>query len=432
MSRKIDNILNSWENRGLTSDGRAWLVAACDPFHDQDLTMAGYPDLQSASSVVQLVKKQLQVTVPSTVTVGSNWDCNISMFPNLVRTTNLSLSGVTPISGTGFAGASAVGPYYFGGVTVSAVPQGTETYPTQALPASLAAQWSGLDLKDYIKGNMRVIGMAFEVVNTTAELYRQGQVTAYRMPESTNLGSYFTLFATTPNVSTADLAIYKRLPPANLAAAQLLYGSRSWAAKEGAYSVARQNTLSNPFVQPTYMRRFYTDQDPSNGSAGLWWANSIPGNSIGDGADLDLPYDLSGAYFTGLSYQTTLTLNVRWLIERCPGPSEADLVVLATPSAKYDPIAFELYCAAIADMPPGVMLSENPLGEWFRKAMAGIAEYAPKVGRVLNLVIPGAGAAGEIVGTIATAARKATPNQKGSTARQPLPGSSSTTNKGKC
>jgi hypothetical protein len=146
-----------------------------------------------------------------------------------------------------------------------------------------------------------------------------------------------------------------------------------------------------------------------------------------------LPFDTSGVHFTGLSYTTTLTVNVRWLIERIPGPNEADLVVLATPSASYDSLALELYTRCVNDMPPGVMLSENPLGEWFRDALSKVSDWAPKVGNALGTFIPGASIIGNGVGMAAGAAKKMIKKTKNGVEvvkkahRIPLQGSASTT-----
>jgi len=82
-------------------------------------------------------------------------------------------------------------------------------------------------------------------------------------------------------------------------------------------------------------------------------------------------FNYGGAYFTGLSNTTTLTVNSIRYFERFPAyPIVVDrpLVVLATPSCRNDPQAVELYSAIIRHMPVGVPQRFNGIGDWFREA----------------------------------------------------------------
>jgi len=403
MSRKIDALLDKLEkNANLTRTGRDWLIASCDPFHDSDISLGGYPDVLTASTVVQLVKQQIQITVPGTVTAGANWDCSITLMPNLCATT---LNYVNAINQTGsVTSATGVTSITLGGLTVQAGAQGSNLY-FQSNGTLTGATSTTLNPTAYVKGQGRVIGMGFEVVNTTATLYKQGQVTCWRQPSANTRSTFQYSTATTPIVYSQVGVDVNRMPPANIAACQLLYGSRSWDAAEGAYVVSRQNTDSNPAYLPQCRTIGYTTLD---GLAGptinpadyVYTQDPLGGPTALAIYDYNCPFDQSGAFFTGLSYTTSLTINVRWLFERIPCPLESDLVVLATPSAPYDPLALELYCRCLGDMPPGVMLKENPLGEWFSNALAKVADWAPKIGSALGTIIPGAGMLGNVVGMI--------------------------------
>jgi len=415
-NRKIDNILDALERHtALTSTGRDWLIAACDPFHDEDMRLDGYPDLLTSGTVVQLVKKTIQLTVPTTgrgaVTASNNWDCSIALFPSCVNS-NVVQSQVADASGNLSVAITSTGPYSTGALSINAGPQGQALWPNLATQTPVATSQQ-LDMSEYVKGSVRVIGMGFEVINTTSDLNKQGQVTAWRMPTLGTPTTYHAQFSLAPNVDIAFPAIINRFPPGTLADAQLLYGSRSWAAGEGAYVVSRQNDIVNPIYMPDTTNFVYTGTDVSaTGSHTVYTDQAFVLTGNIQPADVHLPFDISGVHFTGLSFTTTLTVNVRWLVERIPGPSETDLVVLATPSAPFDPLALELYCKCLRSMPPGVMLRENPLGEWFRNALSKVAEYAPVVlgkisqlaplvGAGLSGVLPGAGAIGQMVGTAA-------------------------------
>lgn len=431
MVRRIDETLNALERANmLTQDGRNWLVAACDPFHDTEYAVKGYPDVATASTVVQLIKKQIQIAVPTTgpgaVATGQNWDCSIAITPALVSQIYADLQQVDVFGN--IASTTGVTGCVFGGLVSSAGPQGADMWPSPTNLGTLTVNNQSVDIQEYVQGNMRLIGAGFEVVNTTATLQKQGQCTAYRVPNQFTNQTYY--FPATGQFLQPVPGEASRLPPSNLAQATILPGSRTWAAEEGAYIVMRQNGLNNPMTQPSYIPATFplddtTSAPPSSTLLESTLSNYTPtsgGQSQGTVADIHVPFDISGVHFTGLSYQTTLTVNVRWLVERMPGPFEADLVVLATPAAVYDPLALELYAKALADMPPGVMLKENPLGEWFRNVLGKVADWAPKVGGALGNVIPGAGLIGNAVGALARGGRALIP---AAPAPQPLPDSAS-------
>jgi hypothetical protein len=109
MSRKIHSLLDKLERSNqLTQDGRNWLIAACDPFHDTDLALSGYPDVTSASTVVQLVKKQIVISAPGSLTAGANWDVNIVQWPTIgaISGANSSLTTLNTVNPIGQAGTS--------------------------------------------------------------------------------------------------------------------------------------------------------------------------------------------------------------------------------------------------------------------------------------------------------------------------------------
>jgi hypothetical protein len=328
---------------------------------------------------------------------------------------------INTVSGSGaITATAALTPFTTGGLCVHAGGQGMNLWPSasnQNIDATQAS--SNLSITEYLRGNVRIVGMAFEVVNTTADISKQGQVTVWRMPNQATLTTLYNTVATTPAVNSALPGYINRFPPGQIQDAQLLYGSRSWAASEGAYVVARQCDTVNPFERGDFIADLYTNVESSPANASNYWSPQPP-TLPQKAQDIHAPFDISGVHFTGLSNATSLTVNVRWLLERSPGPSETDLVVLATPSAAYDPVALELYCQCLQTMPPGVMLKENPLGEWFRKALGAVEKWAPKIGGALNTIIPGAEFVGNLVGKGAGVIK---PKEKPK--KQPLEGSAS-------
>jgi hypothetical protein len=144
--RAIDAMLDRMvDSRVITPEGRQWLVAALDPFHDTDVDCSGYPDINVAPCVVQLVKVSTQISKPAAVSSGT-WDCNLVLLPWFTSTElgSVTLTGnfmtvlVTPITDVG-------------GVLVLSGATGTSLDLTDNVESSLSISDS------YFKGASRVI-----------------------------------------------------------------------------------------------------------------------------------------------------------------------------------------------------------------------------------------------------------------------------------
>jgi len=122
-------------------------------------------------------------------------------------------------------------------------------------------------------------------------------------------------------------------------------------------------------------------------------------------------FHTSGAYFTGLSLQSTLTVTGNFYIERFPSQLETDLVILAKPSPGFDARALELYSHALSGLPPGVMVKENGLGDWFMDTVGKVAGFAAPI--LKSIPLPMTQAAGALAGAFASGrgARAAGPSR---------------------
>jgi hypothetical protein len=375
--RKTEMMLDKFEkSAGLTCDGRRWLIAAIDPYHDTIVKPEGYPDNYVGGSIVQVVKQQMTVTAPAIIGTGT-WDCHIFNLPWLTSnsSTQMTISNV----GNDLLSVSASPLATIGGITAVSGPPGSDL-SLLTNPQAFSGSTNSITLPaSYFAGPFRVIAQGFEVTNTTSLLNVQGAVTVYRQPQPQPGARHCMRLNSGTAQSPINLATFSTefwlAPPSSVANAQLLAGSKVWDAKEGAYVVLTQRTteLSDPVVQPvvplTVAPGFTALAPPSFCYYPFVSSTSIPAY---------IPthdHNLGGAYFTGLSSQTSLTVTWNVYIERFPTPGELDLVVLATPSPVYDPVAFELYSRCLSDMPVGVPVSENNLGDWFAEAVAGIAPY---------------------------------------------------------
>lgn len=398
----------------LTRTGKDWLVCALDPFHDNQLSnLEGWPDTEIGASVVRCVKKSFSISVDAAlITAGTNWDCHVVLWPFLLegnfvqvaaRLGNLFQGGALPA-----AGNIAV----LGGLQAYCVKPGQPLDLSQAPGGSTTKIGSTSLDNTYTRGSGRLLGVGFEVHNTTADLYRQGSVAVYRQQalsrDLASLTGYGTITAG-GNYTAPFSANEVRHPPATLAECMLVAGSRQWNAEEGVYQVAGFASNENPAypIGPNTSIVLFNAQDDLEGftnTNGFYYpAPTTPAGGYGNFAPVKSyrthPIHQSGCIFTGLSYQTTLTLNVNFFYESFPSSSDPTILALAKPSAIYDPCALELYSRVLQELPVGVPVRENGLGDWFLDAASQAAKYiGPILTALPHPVAKGAGMALQYLG----------------------------------
>jgi hypothetical protein len=303
------------------------------------------------------------------------------------------------------------------GLVINSVPAspangGDLTYTPGHMP--LVEDTSGykmdnINLDDYLDfdrtdlGAYRVIYSGFEVVNTTAQIYKQGAVTVYEYGHSYETSQALSYWDTTPtqlNNQAVGTNTF-RCPPNNIAEAKIMPGSHTWPAQEGCYCTSKFQT-DNPFQTPTQRNYVIAQNNASAGddsgyntyagthsggsilSPGLVGTNyttvyQAPPGTVEDGAYNVAPathfshMSTAGAYFTGLSPQSTLFITWRVGIERLPAANKPTFLALAQPSAVYDPNALVLYNLIANNLPPGCPQGWNDLGRWFR-TIADVAQ----------------------------------------------------------
>lgn len=420
------------KNRKLTREGQDWLRLALDPFHDYNRTIAGYPDTDGSQTLVSCYQYQLDLAAPAGV--AGNWDAHIFTLPILE---SLPYNNVaTGAEFNDYTLDAAATNALTGPLTIRAGPAGSNLQPSQVMPPNTThtALPAG-SAEDLQRGITRILGMGFEVTNTTADMYKQGAVTVYRMPQYRSHPAVCSLerAAHRGNISTIRI----RDAPNTIAQVNLLKGTRTWSAAEGCYVVAAFSDVSNPLI-PASPNMVIVDKSGDHELASFALAspyaiqgaaNAPPNTSlIAVNATQTSPMDTSGAYFTGLSNSTTLTIKLKVYIERAPTHTEADLAVLATPSAGLDTRALELYSMAINQIPVGVTVAENGLGDWFRTVMSVVRKVAPTIGGVIGAYNPVAGqiiqTAGRVAGNFDDLAKKNTVKKKAKPKQQAKPRSS--------
>jgi len=425
-------------NRTVTPKGVEWLIAATDPFHDTELSVSGYPDISATRSLCQTVTKTFTVETP--LSIPANWDAHVFFLPLTYAFGSSVASGVannpgyypTQMNMPGQINQAAINtlptPLY-GGVNVIGCAAGTAWNDVSAdNQANVAFD------PTFSTDTHRLIGCGFEVVNTTAELYKGGSVTSYRIPSQ--VSEY-----TVTNLNQAlDISPVKFIvaPPMTQQGATLYPDSKTWAASEGVYSISTLNTTQNAYYTPAPScggvivspgTTMLTAATNTVGSQTMIW---IPANGASNGGNplarnccTAMPWDVNGCVFSGLNTNTALTVTAKYYYERLPSPSNPQLLVLTKQPAPFDPIIMEIYARCMADLPIACPVGDNPLGEWFTEVLDTVAEWAPKIGNALGTIVPGAGLIGQGLGAGAAAwskQQKWNKNKKaGAYKVQPLP-----------
>ncbi len=456
--RRARRLLNSLlQNKVVTPAGLNWLIASTDPFHDEQLNVEGFPDLSTSKCITQTLTYTENVTTPTPLTTAL-WDAHVFFNPNTPPI------GFTDNAGTGLSGTN--NSFYRSGVdpmgNVSQTGSGLVLFAgTNCLTVANGQDWqsasTGVSIStlqlpaSFCQGYFRVIGAGIEVTNTTAELYKGGTCTVYRSPAFScpgtlrNVASYEPTATTTSTVTTtvvtssgkqavviperglieapgdpvygSIITDFQNLPPSTQAQAALYPNSRVWGASEGAYIVCTMNRELNPFVAPVPGRTsgliLGVDNNQLTTGAGTrtaWlpkWTNGAVLTPTTPGLCNNIPFDISGAVFSGLNSNTTLQVTTRYFVERLPAISDPNLLVLARNPCPYDPMVLELYSRAILELPVAVKVGENPLGEWFFDILQTLAGVAPAIGAAFGPVGAAVGTAVGSVGTAALQARKA-------------------------
>jgi hypothetical protein len=294
----------------------------------------------------------------------------------------------------------------------------------------------------------RVVYSGFEVVNTTAMIHLQGAVTCYEYGNEYQTSQVHRT-AVSPDHDTTvygnqSVNVF-RLPPNKLEEAKIMPSAHTWAAKDGCYCIAKFQQ-DNPF-QGVTQRNYVLQQNVAIGEANSGFVSVVgnlrggsfasPGIGFTD-TSMNPSYasaipathfsrmNTAGAYFTGLSPQTTLMVTWRVGLERLPSANSPLMLSLAKPSAAFDPNALVLYNLIAAKLPPGVPQNYNDIGKWFSMisnvARTVIPAAYPMVGMaqtVLNSL--GRPAAASALGAAAAAAKSMKAKSVPNTPRQQRP-----------
>lgn len=400
---RSDALQRMVDGKQITEDGKEWLTAALDPFHDYNHQIAGYPDADVAQTVVSCYTYEYELSAPAGA--PATWAAHIYSLPVV---SSFSTAGVYNQSADWGRIVEPAPTQTWNVAPINIVSAVAVNLLKPQIPAVTAyrASLPAVGVEDLSSGCSRIIGAGFEVHNTTAEIYKQGSVTVYRMPQSQ--GNNQTLFTNNGSTSWGTVTGTRfRSPPEDIAQANLLKGTRTWEAKDGVYATLLQSTVTNPLKNLANEHiLFDADADPGVASV-VVGTPLVPGLPLVNPASYTptacqtCPFDTTGAFFTGLSKETTLVIKARFYVERAPTWKESALAVLSSPSAGYDVAALELYASAINMLPAGVHVTENAKGDWWRAVLSVIKHVSAPLGMALSPFVPGAALIGGAISSVA-------------------------------
>ena len=384
-----------------TKDGSDWLTCVTDPYHDNNLRVAGVPSAQPSFSYTRQYKQRLALQRPTGAAFSGNWDCHIFFSDVMDRTWQYRSTR----SATGYQAHGGLSER--GLITIVHVPTGESLNSGNAV-------WTSMPLDLPFSVGARVIGAAFEVHDTTPEMYRGGAITCWKAaPVRVQDYTATTGLGPSPASVTSCTGV-----PSTLELANMLPTSRTWRASEGALVVAQPDFTQMEFQKERFGNAFLECEttDELDGAVGLYSVSS---------ADAERArFRSSGLVCSGIIVSaqgefSTLTLDCRVLVECSPG-MDHDELALCTPTAQYDPVALATAMRIFHVIPPGVEVKHNSFGSWFKN----ILSVASKVLPIVATIVPHAGAKAIMGGLAAASGAGAAAMGGSNTPRSVLPATS--------
>jgi hypothetical protein len=232
------------------------------------------------------------------------------------------------------------------------------------------------------------VAVGIEVANTTADMYKQGDVTISQSQVAmagTGSCNYIDTNAA-PLDPCSKTAIRYGMWPVSKAQVKSVPGSITWPAAKGVYAVPRISDLSKCVFTP-YLVGGATNFGFIPGM-GFCVYNQVTALDLGTTPKVvALPtnaFQPLSIFFTGLSNQSSLTVTLRTIVEYSPEPNSVNIPMLKV-SPALDIAALEAYFRIARDAPYAVPVSMNSAGEYFKLVWDVARGVAPTFAKFLAM-----------------------------------------------
>lgn len=353
----------------IPSQTMEYISMVTDPYHDRNLRVTGFPDGNTMVSAVKRYARQHSIACPFPLQPGEKWQFHIFTTPlhRITEFNNCQLVGNIIPNLHNATDISRVGP-----VNVHYQKLDASGNVSAALFVPL-----GLTETSYQNGrdSCRTVSFAFELHNTTAELYKAGSLTSYRLNSCSTRADYMRSDGATPPKYSTMTFTHLTTVPVTLADANQLPNSRTWEASKGIYSVtlpSPNNTYSSQYFQNIGL----SSGDPLSQRSYLIYAKDA---NINFPAPSWSPASCTGVMSSAFAnVEQTFTLDYRQVLEFAPTPMSENLPY-ATTSPECDLLFMKLYKRMINSIEPGVPVDFNSAGEWFRRILQLAKEQLPNL-----------------------------------------------------
>jgi len=409
----------------LTPDERAYFIAVTDIFHDKPYNVIGRPSLSTQLQNTTVVNAEHTFTLDDfpnlKATAPTSWDLNITSLPVF---TSITVENVRD-NGYDIIPVLSIADYRIGGVTAWASPAGVSTWdPATALDPPVTINSDQFFFPNYVYTTTwgvpirpvyyEVLSAGMELWNVTPDLYAGGSLVRYRVPtQCRKAARYVDNPGVIPPVTvTTPRSEFWCMPmPPNTSTEATFYPDSIVAnAKEGSYQMHTvQDQVSE--YRLTGNERFYFGP---NADWGATFGNVfLSASAISPTYDYDCltvrgDFDMVGSYFTGIPPESKITLRYRIIVSTVPSAEDPQLLSLAKVSPDANFKLDSLISHVQAEFLPGVPVSWNPKGEWFKKVLSIGKKVIPKAIPVIKDIAQGnyVGAGEKVVNEIKSATEK--------------------------
>lgn len=403
----------------LTPAEKAYFIGCTDMFHDTPYSVDGRPSMskQLQNTVVFNLERNVSQQDFTGVTPGSNWDLNLVSLPWI---TDVTFQGSADF-GTSVdqqAGPTAL----IGGVSMFGVDSGLPTIdpanlktPVRITADELLYPPTGNTTRNFYE----ILCMGYEVYNTTPDLYLGGSLVRYRVPTQARKANLFTISSATTWFGPVNANVIPPLPATESLATQYP-DSVIDSAKSGTYQQhCIQDSVSDfKVAENACIHIAPADVAPTVGFTPNAITSLTSFGTLGPRPTLLGDFDIVGTYFAGLPPQTTLKVRVRYIISMVPSSNSASLVSLAKMSPPENPKLTQLVSLVQNKLPPGVPVTQNPGGEWWKAVVKIAGNVAPIIGAEFG---PMGKKVGQIVQTVAQEVAKPKAKKKGNVVAKASP-----------